>query len=240
MKRLRALLPLLLLLTTGVVLMAGGMGHDLAPRQLAAEHAALVASAQAHPWLSRLAFVGLLTLVTATGIPISFLLIIAGGLVYGELQGVALSSVGLLLGSLLLFLASRFAFSAGTRPAPALAERLRHGYARHPLNYTLFLRFVPLFPFGAVSVALAWLRCPLWLFVMATYLGGTLMMVFETAVGADLGSHLSRGDTFGWTMFMDPQMLMALGALAILALLPALYRRRRPAAAPDRKACDPD
>lgn len=241
MKRLRALLPLLLLLTTGVLLMAGGMGHALAPRHLAAEHATLIAAVDAHPWLSRLAFVGLLTLVTATGIPVSFLVIVGGGLVFGELQGVLLSSVGLLLGSLLLFLASSYAFSAGTRPAPALANRLRHGYARHPVNYTLFLRFVPLFPFGGVSVALAWLRCPLWLFVLATYLGGTLMMIFETEVGADLGRHLRQGGSFGWTMLMDPQMLVALGALAVLALLPVLYRRRhRTPPGPERGTSDTD
>jgi uncharacterized membrane protein YdjX (TVP38/TMEM64 family) len=176
--------------------------------------------------MSRLAYIGLLTLVTATGIPASILVIIGGGLVFGEVQGTLLSSVGLLLGSLLLFLAGRFAFEAGSRSAPALAERLRHGYARHPLNYTLFLRFVPVFPFGGVSVALAWLRCPLWLFVTATYLGGTLMLIFETAIGADLGRNLKSGVTIGWHLLLDPQLLLPLGALAALALLPILIRRK--------------
>ena len=195
-----------------------------------------------HPWLSRLAFVGLLTLVTATGIPDSLLVIIAGGLVFGELQGHALSSVGLLLGSLLLFLASRYRLrrrhAARPRRWPSACATAMPGIR---VNYTLFLRFVPVFPFGAVSVALAWLRCPLWLFVMATYLGGTLMLIFETADRRrSRAPPEPRASTFGWTLFLDPQMLMPLGALALLALLPALYRRRRPAATPDRKACDPD
>lgn len=234
-KRLRALLPLLLLLSTGVVLLAGGMGRYLAPEHLATEHAALLDAVRAHPWISRLAYVGLLTLVTATGIPASILVIIGGGLVFGEVQGTALSSVGLLLGSLLLFLASRFAFEAGRRPAPKLAERLRHGYARHPLNYTLFLRFVPVFPFGGVSVALAWLRCPLWLFVTATYLGGTLMLIFETAIGADLGRNLQSGVRLDWRLLLDPHLLLPLGALAALALLPILIHRRSAPAMPQKR-----
>jgi len=226
-KRLRALLPLMLLLSTGVVLLAGGMGRYLAPAHLASEHAALLHAVDAYPWMSRLAYIGLLTLVTATGFPVSILVIIGGGLVFGEVQGTLLSSVGLLLGSLLLFLASRYAFASGTRVAPGLAGRLRHGYARHPLNYTLFLRFVPVFPFGGVSVALAWLRCPLWLFMTATYLGGTLMLIFETAIGADLRRHLQSGTAFGWRLLLDPQLLLPLGALAVLALLPVLIHRRQ-------------
>ncbi len=236
MKRLRALLPLLLLITTGVVLLAGGMGDYLDPRRLVSEHAALLEAVGSRPWLSRAAYVGLLTLVTATGLPASILVIIAGGLIFGEIEGTALSSVGLLLGSLLLFLASRYAFGSGQRPAPVLAERLRHGYARHPLNYTLFLRFVPVFPFGGVSVALAWLRCPLWLFVTATWLGGTLMLIFETAIGADLGRNLAAGRDFGWRLLLDPELLLPLGALALLALLPILIRRR--ARPPDRPRAD--
>ncbi len=225
MKRLRALLPLLALLSLGVALLAGGLGHRLAPARLAAEHALWLDLVAANPLLSRLAYVALLTLVTATGIPASILVILAGGLIYGEVQGVLLSSVGLTLGSLILFLAGRYAFHAEHQSEPALVDRLRHGFAVHPVHYTLFLRFVPVFPFGGVSVALAWLGCPLWLFLLATWLGGTLMLVFETAVGADLGRHLHAGQPFNWSMLIDAQMIVALSALALLSLLPLGYRR---------------
>ncbi|GAB3026320.1 MULTISPECIES: VTT domain-containing protein [Oleiagrimonas] len=227
MKRLRAMLPLLLLLTTGIVLLAGGMGSYLAPGRLAQEHAALLEAVQQHPWLSRLAYIGLLTLVTSTGIPGSLLVIIAGGLVFGEIQGTLLSSIGLLLGSLLLFLASRYAFGCGRKPAPRVVERLRHGYAQHPVNYTFFLRFVPVFPFGAVTVGLAWLRCPMWLFLLSSFVGGSIMLIFETAIGADLGRNLAAGEAMGWRLFLDPHMLLPLGALALLAVLPVVIRRRQ-------------
>lgn len=226
MNRLRAALPLLLLLCSGVVLLIGGMGDHLSLVRLAQEHANLVMAVHAHPWLTRIAFVGLLTLVTATGVPGSLLVIVAGGLVFGEIQGVLLSSVGLVLGSLLLFLASRYAFGAGHKPAPRLVERLRHGYAAHPVNYTFFLRFVPVFPFGAMTVALAWLRCPLALFLLSTFLGGTTMLIFETAIGADLGRSMRHGEDLGWHTLFAPQLLLPLTALALLALLPLVIHRR--------------
>ena len=227
MRRLRALLPLLLLIVTGAVLVSSGALRNFDPRHLAAEHAHLHQLAAASPWLARALYVGALTLSIATGIPGSLFVILGGGMLFGIAEGSLLSSIGLTLGSLLLFLASRYAFGSGERAAPALAERLRAGFQRHPLSYTLFLRLVPVFPFGGVTLALAWLRCPLWLFLAATAGGGTLMLVFETAVGAGLSGAISSGRHIGFGLFLEPHVLLPLGALSLLALLPVLLGRRR-------------
>jgi uncharacterized membrane protein YdjX (TVP38/TMEM64 family) len=115
--------------------------------------------------------------------------------------------------------------------------RLHHGFERHPVSYTLFLRFVPVVPFGAVTVALAWLRCSLWLFLGASWLGGTITLIFETSIGAGLGDAMSQSDSFGLGLFMHREVLLPLGAIALLALLPLLIeritRRRRVAAKPN-------
>ena len=93
------------------------------------------------------------------------------------------------------------------------------------MSYTLFLRFVPVVPFGAVTVALAWLRCPLWLFIGASWLGGTITLLFETSIGAGLGNAMGRSDTFSVGLFMHREVLLPLGAIALLALLPLLIER---------------
>jgi uncharacterized membrane protein YdjX (TVP38/TMEM64 family) len=159
--------------------------------------------------------------------------ILAGGFAFGVVDATLCSSVGLTLGSLILYLASRYAFGPGSRQPPAVVARLHHGFERHPVSYTLFLRFVPVVPFGAVTVALAWLRCPLWLFLGASWLGGTIALIFETSIGAGLGDVMSQSDSFGIALFMHRQVLLPLGALALLALLPLLVeritRRRRQA-----------
>lgn len=239
MKRLRAALPLILLLLAGIVLFASGSLDRLSPQHLVTHQHELRAHIAEHPWLSRLAFIGLLTLAMSTGIPGTIVIILAGGFAFGVVDGTLCSSAGLTLGSLILYLASRYAFGAGTRPPPPFSARLHHGFERHPVSYTLFLRFVPVMPFGAVTVGLAWLRCPLWLFLGASWLGGTVSLVFETSIGAGLGEVLDRNGTLDLGLLLHPAVLLPMGALALLALLPIvierLTRRLRQAAPPDTR-----
>ena len=225
MSRWRAALPLILLLLAGIVLLASGSLHALTPHELLVHQGELHAQIALHPWLTRLAYIGLLTLSVATGIPGTIVIILAGGFAFGVVDATITSSIGLTLGALILYLASRYAFGPGERRPPALVARLHHGYERHPVSYTLFLRFVPVLPFGAVTVALAWLRCPLWLFLGASWLGGTVSLIFETSVGAGLGDAMSRGNSFDIGMFMHRDVLLPLGAIALLALLPLLIER---------------
>ncbi|OOG42572.1 VTT domain-containing protein [Rhodanobacter sp. C05] len=225
MSRWRAALPLILLVLAGIVLFSSGWLDQLTPQQLVAHQNELHAHIAEHPWVSRLAFVGLLTLTMSTGLPGTIVVILAGGFAFGVIDGTLCSSVGLTLGSLILYLASRYAFGAGSRHPPAIVAKLHHGFERHPVSYTLFLRFVPVVPFGAVTVALAWLRCPLWLFIGASWLGGTITLLFETSIGAGLGNVMGRSDTFSLGLFMHREVLLPLGAIALLALLPLLIER---------------
>lgn len=61
------------------------------------------------------------------------------------------------------------------------------------MTYTFALRFVPIVPLGIMTMTLAWLRCPLWLFIVATWLGGTVSLCVESAVGAGLGATIASG-----------------------------------------------
>lgn len=239
MNRLRASLPLILLLLAGIVLFASGSLDRLSPQHLVTHQDELRAHIATHPWLTRLTYIGLLTLAMSTGIPGTVVIILAGGFAFGVTDGTLCSSVGLTLGSLVLYLASRYAFGAGTRPPPPFAARLHHGFERHPVSYTLFLRFVPVMPFGAVTVGLAWLRCPLWLFLGASWLGGTVSLVFECSIGAGLGEALGHDGVLDLALLLHPAVLLPMGALALLALLPLaierLTRRRRQATPPDTR-----
>ena len=225
MNRLRASLPLILLILAGIVLFASGALDRLTPQQLVAHQSQIHAHIAAHPWLSRLVFIGLLTLTMCTGIPGTIIVILAGGFAFGVPEGTLCSSVALTLGSLILFLASRYAFGTGSRKPPAIAVKLHHGFECHPVSYTLFLRFLPILPFGAVTVGLAWLRCPLWLFIGATWLGGTITLIFETSIGAGIGTVLSQSTNFSMDLFMHREVLLPSAALAVLALLPLLIER---------------
>jgi len=225
--RWRAILPLCLLLAAGAALLAGGVLDRFDPHRLLADEGMLRSGIAANPVLARLAYVGVLTLAIATGVPGTIVIVLAGGLLFGALEGTALSSVALVLGSLLLYLASRYAFGPGGREPPAFARKLREGYAAHPVTYTLALRFVPIVPLGAMTVALAWLRCPLWLFLGATWLGGTVSLFVESSVGAGLAATLASDGPVTAGRFLDGRILLPLGAFAVLTILPLAIRTIR-------------
>jgi len=226
LSRLRAALPLILLLLAGIVLFSSGALDRLHPEELVRHQTQLHEQIHSAPWLSRLAFIGLLTLGMSTGIPGTVVIIMAGGFAFGVVEGSIYSSIGLTLGTLILFLASRYAFGAGSKHPPALVDKLHHGFERHPVAYTMFLRFVPVAPFGLVTVALAWLRCPLWLFLGASWAGGTVSLIFETSIGAGLGEALAQSHGhFGLGLLMQRAVWLPLSAIAVLALLPLLAER---------------
>jgi len=65
----------------------------------------------------------------------------------------------------------------------------------------------------------------MWLFLGTTWLGGTVALIFETSIGAGLGHALRQSDRIGFGLFMHREVLLPLGAIALLALLPPLVER---------------
>ena len=106
-------------------------------------------------------------------------------------------------------------------------EGVRSGYRAYPISYAMFMRLVPFFPFGGVTVALAWLRCPLWLFLTATGIGGTVMIAFETALGAGLAETIAREGQVSLSIFAHKRVLVPLLGMAVLALVPIVLGQLR-------------
>ncbi|SFW57143.1 MULTISPECIES: TVP38/TMEM64 family protein [Luteibacter] len=226
-RRWRTVLPLCLLILIGLGLLFGGVFDRLEPHRLLAEEGQLRTAIATYPVASRLLYAGVLCFAIATGVPGTIVIVLSGGLLFGTWEGTALSSVAVLLGSLALYGASRYAFGPGGREPPPLARRLRDGYAAHPVTYTFALRFVPIVPLGIMTMTLAWLRCPLWLFIVATWLGGTVSLCVESAVGAGLGATIASGTPVSAGGLMNQRLLIPLAAFAVLTLLPLAIRTIR-------------
>ena len=237
MKRFRSFLPLVVLIAVGITLLSTGALNRFRPDTLATEQASLQLQIAAHPLIAALLQIGVITLSISTGIPGVVVLIMAGGMLFGIVAGTLLSVIGVTLGALILFLASRHAFGDHSHTAaPGFAGALRNGYLAHPVSYTFFLRLVPFFPFGGVTVGLAWLRCPLWLFTAATATGGGVMTTIETALGAGLAKNIGERHAISADLLADPKVVIPLIAMALLALVPigiSKWRAARAAGGPN-------
>ena len=225
--RFKRILPLLLLVLAGVAVLASGWLDRLRPDALVATHAQLRHQVESHRLQAGLIHVFALAVMVATAMPGALLLVLAGGLLFGAVAGTLQSLVGVCLGAIILFIASRHAFEGGTRTAPALVERIRERYHAHPWSYTMFLRLVPVLPFGAVTLALAWLRCPLRLFMVTTLVGSLAMLSLQSLIGANLVELFARDGGWSPRALLSPGILLPSIALALLALAPLLVERMR-------------
>ena len=81
------------------------------------------------------------------------------GFLFGRWVGTVLVVIAATIGATLVFLAARYLFAdAARRRMGALGEKISAGFTENALNYLLFLRLVPLFPFFLVNLAPAFTK----------------------------------------------------------------------------------
>ncbi len=189
----------------------------------------------AHYFIAMITYVLVYTLVIACSLPGGLVLTILGGYLFGTAVGGSLTIVGATIGATLIFLAAKTALGdlLRSRAGPVL-QRMEAGFRKNAFNYLLVLRLVPLFPFFLVNLAPAFLGVPLRTYVAATFLGIIPATFIFSSVGNGLGTLLAAGREPGAGIIMRPEILLPLLGLALLALLPVLYRwfkkRRAPLA----------
>ena len=181
----------------------------------------------------------------ALSIPGATLLTIVGGLLFGWLAGALAAIMAATAGATVIFLAASTSLEkALARKAGSLVTRIQEGFARDAFNYLLFLRLTPVFPFWLVNIAAALSGVRLKTFVSATILGITPATFAFSFAGSGLDSILdaqkaayeaclAQGDTtlcsfdLQASRLITPQILVALAALGLMALLPMGLKRWR-------------
>ena len=112
-------------------------------------------------------------------------------------------------------------------------RKLEDGFGKNAFSYMLVLRLVPVFPFFLVNLAPAFLGVPLRTYVVATFLGiipGTFVFA---SLGNGLGAVFDAGRDPDLGLIFEPEILGPILALALLALLPVVYRRFASAPSPE-------
>ncbi|MRR37006.1 TVP38/TMEM64 family protein, partial [bacterium] len=133
---------------------ATGLGRYLTLESLKANRDMLVSFAAQNRLAAASLFIGIYVVQTALSLPGAAILSLAAGAVFGAGAGTVYAVTGATLGATLAFLVTRYLFH------DAIQEKFGHRLAAinreletAGLNYLLFLRLVPLFPFFLVNLA---------------------------------------------------------------------------------------
>lgn len=222
--------PLLVVAALAITIVASGALNELSLANLERHHGEVAQFASQHPIWTRLALWAAIVILIITGLPGSPILTLAGGLLFGIVEGAAISVLGDTSGALILYALTRRSLRGNPSASPnALIGRLKSGFDAHPSSYALFLRLVPLFPFTAVSIALAWLNCRPRTFLWTTAVGLLPTAIVYAAIGDGFESALKQHQRLSLDLLGEPRFLLPLIAIGVLALVPVLlgWRKRK-------------
>lgn len=223
---LRRLLPLIVLAAGLAAFFALGLHRYLTLDTLRDNRQALAGWVADHWLLAALAYVGAYIAIVAFSLPAALVATLTGGFLFGTVFGGLLTVVGATIGATLLFLAARTALGDMLRAkAGPKLRKLEEGFGENAFSYMLVLRLVPLFPFFLVNLAPAFLGVPLRTYVAATFLGILPGTFVYASLGNGLGAIFEAGRDPDLGLIFQPQVIGPILALALLALVPVVYRR---------------
>ncbi len=240
----RRLLPLIAIVLTAVAVYATVGRGMISLEALVRHHAAIAGFVEAHQALAVLAYVALYIVTVALSLPGAVFLSVIGGFLFGLAVGAAAAVVGATVGATIIFLIARTALGEPLlKRAGPKAAKLAEGFRADALSYLLFLRLVPAFPFFLVNLVPAFAGVRLCTFVLATGLGvipGAIAYAFagtglDSIITAQKNAYdacIAAGHTgcrlaFNARDILTPELLGALVALGLLALLPVAVKRLR-------------
>jgi uncharacterized membrane protein YdjX (TVP38/TMEM64 family) len=240
----RRLLPLLVIVAAAAaVYLTVGRGM-ISLEALVQHRAAIDTFVMEHQVLAVLAYIGLYAVAVALSLPGATFLTVTGGFLFGLVLGASAAVIGATIGATIIFLVARTALGEPLlKRAGPRALKLAENFREDAFSYLLFLRLVPAFPFFLVNLVPAFAGVGLVPFVTATAIGiipGGVAYAFagtglDSVIAAQKSSFdacvaAGRSDcqlTFDASAILTPELLGALVALAVLALVPVVVKRLR-------------
>ena len=200
--------------------------HYLSFRSLRAHHAQVIDWVAQHPLIAPMVFMLIYVVVVACSMPVGAFMSVTSGFLFGAAVGATYNVVAATTGATLVFLIAKTAFGDPLRAkAGPFLKRMEDGFRDNALSYLLVLRFVPLFPFFIVNLVPAFLGVPVGIFVLGTVIGIIPASIVYSLAGAGLGEVFESGEEFHAKGIFTPELMAALLGLALLSLVPVLYRK---------------
>jgi uncharacterized membrane protein YdjX (TVP38/TMEM64 family) len=163
-------------------------------------------------------FMALYVVQTALSLPGAAILSLAAGAIFGAIMGTVYANIAATLGATLAFMVTRYLLrdQVLARFGPKL-EKINRELEERGLNYLLFLRLVPIFPFFLINLAAGLTRLPLRTFFIGTLIGIIPGGFVYVNAGASLATIESLREV------ASVRVLGSFALLGLFALVPVIY-----------------
>ncbi len=221
----------IILLGLGIAI-SQGWHTQLSPSALGENAVYLNNLVQENFVLVLLAFVVIYILATTFMVPASALTI-GGGFLFGLGVGAPATVVGATIGACILFTAAKSSIGEALKSiAGPFIGKMEAGFNESPLSYLFTLRLIPIFPFAVVNIAPAILGAKFRDYFITTLFGIIPGTVAYTWIGAGLRGTLLDAAEAGQDVDVGAlvgaaakNLIPAFFALAVVALMPAIYKK---------------
>ncbi len=181
----------------------------------------LLDGVQKHYSFSVFLYIGAYALGIAFCLPVASLFTLTGGFLFGVIFGSLYALIGATIGATLAFLLVRYII--GDWFQERFEKRLtfvNRELEKRGAFYLIALRFFAIIPFFVLNIVAGLTKIPLSTFIVTTALGIIPGCIVFAYAGKNLGRIESMQD------IVSPSVLTAFGLLALLALVPLLFRKR--------------
>ena len=188
----------------------------------------LLAWRDAHYVLAIFAFIGAYMLIVAFSLPGATIATLTGGFLFGLFPGVLFNVTGATIGATLLFLAARWGLgerlAARMEASEGPVKAIKEGIDENQWSVLFLIRLVPAVPFFIANLLPALVGVSLYRFVVSTFFGIIPGALVYTSVGSGLGAIFARGERPNLAIIFEPQILLPILGLSVLAALPMVAK----------------
>ncbi len=222
----RRILPIAVLIAGFVVFFALDLNRFVSLEALKENRETLRMLVSDNGIVAILAFVAIYAAVIAFSLPGGAIMTLTGGFLFGAIGGGLIVVVGATVGATALFLIARTALGDVLRAkAGPFVSKMEGGFRENALSYLLVLRLIPLFPFWLVNLVPAFLGVSTTTYIVGTFVGIIPGTFVYASVGNGLGALIDAGQDPDLGIIFRPEILGPLIGLAVLALLPVIYKK---------------
>lgn len=202
------------------------LNNQISFEGLADNEAALKQAVADNFFVTIMAYMAVYIAAVALSLPGAVWLSLAGGLMFGTVQGGLIIVTAATLGACGLFVAARYIIGDAlrARAGPAL-QKFEASFNQDAASYLLILRLLPIFPFFIVNLGAALVGARFPVFALTTFFGIMPGSFVFASIGNGISVLLQAGQRPDLGVMTEPEIILPLLALALLSALPIAWRR---------------